>query len=621
MDHAADALEAILKNCAAAVPEPLYPADFAQATGIPRDQLDALLDKLRTLGLVRLTDWVQGRGQGYTLTPEGTRVVHNTREMEQLKNGRLKPVRSPSRPAEAWAERGTAWDRGEAVRDALLYYSTPTVTITLILLNVLVFIAGLVVAVRQNVAVSDYFGLGAPQRGLNQLFLIHMSPEVLKIIHACGAITGGDIVQGQWWRLLSSCFVHIGLVHLVVNMYTFYVIGPLLEHIWGRWRFLVLYLISGLAGSCAMVIANPESLGAGASGALWGLITALAAWVFLNRNYMPTGMASGWLRRLAVVIVLNASISLFPGISAAAHFGGGIVGLVVAWLLNEQRFAHGLRRWLAALGLAAIPVISVAAVVRSEATDPRWELVEFRSGLIPRLDTVGREYTELLQKKWQPLDKQRSAKATPELAAQAVETGAELRAVLNRALALTEAAGPYRDANLEELRQGRESDFKSVSAILEKNEWENFVLPVERDAERIAYRTEKQLSLLLAQPVAAWMDEEVQELTERAEQAKTMLEQVIDVLKRAGPYENRKREELRQLSLTRAEAESKLLGFIFNVLHKRQKLTAEEERELQRLEKAVQDLRDSPLQAPVGSVPALQRLEKAVQDLRARDRT
>src|SRR4051794_14204257 len=82
-------LDEILRLCAAAAPQPWYPSPHAQAAGIPRDNLDAPLEKLRMSGLIRLTDWVQGRGQGYVLTPEGEQVVRDPRHMAQIRAGQV----------------------------------------------------------------------------------------------------------------------------------------------------------------------------------------------------------------------------------------------------------------------------------------------------------------------------------------------------------------------------------------------------------------------------------------------------------------------------------------------------------------------------------------------------
>src|SRR5207248_2854033 len=155
------------------------------------------------------------------------------------------------------------------------------------------------------------------------------------------------------------CFVHIGFLHLLVNMYSLYVVGPLLERMWGRWLFLLLYLITGLLGSCNMVYFSTSSarLGAGASGALWGIMASMATWVFLNRGHLPRQLVAAWKRQLLIVFVLNVLITTsVPNISAAAHFGGGIAGLLIAVPLHYARHGSGGLRWLAALCVAAVPV-------------------------------------------------------------------------------------------------------------------------------------------------------------------------------------------------------------------------------------------------------------------------
>jgi rhomboid protease GluP len=360
-DPAAEIPETILRNCAAAAPRPWFPAVYARDNGVARDLLDSKLDWLRMGGLIRIADWVQGQGQGYTLTPEGKQVLESPRELDRLRKGQM-PV-----PASAKAEelrqpepRGSAWERGEVVRDALVFRREPLVTRFLLFLNAAVFMAGLVLGVQRHIPIAAY------------LYGLSGDPQVFDLLQDCGALTGQDILNGQWWRLLTCCFVHFGFIHLGLNMFSLLVVGGVEEAMWGRLRYLILYLISGVCGSCAMVIRHPQGAGAGASGAIWGLMAGLVAWVFLNRRYVGHG-ASSWLRRLMLVVVLNAAFSFLPRVSAAAHFAGGAAGLIAAVLLNEERFASGLRRSLAVAGLAALPVISVGAVLYSQRVDSRWE--------------------------------------------------------------------------------------------------------------------------------------------------------------------------------------------------------------------------------------------------------
>src|SRR5262249_62056834 len=110
-----DLLEIILRECATAAPAPWYPAAYAQATGVARDALDASLDELRLGGLVRLTDWVQGRGQGYALTPEGAQVLENPRLLGRLRsNGVPQKTAAALAPAPEAGERTTTGARGGA---------------------------------------------------------------------------------------------------------------------------------------------------------------------------------------------------------------------------------------------------------------------------------------------------------------------------------------------------------------------------------------------------------------------------------------------------------------------------------------------------------------------------
>src|SRR4051794_508507 len=91
-------LEMILRECAAAQTHPWYPAAFAKATGVPREPLDASLDQLRLSGLVKLTPWVAGQGQGYQLTPHGAEVLQQPRLLARLRAG---DVPEPRQEAEA----------------------------------------------------------------------------------------------------------------------------------------------------------------------------------------------------------------------------------------------------------------------------------------------------------------------------------------------------------------------------------------------------------------------------------------------------------------------------------------------------------------------------------------
>src|SRR5262249_46071369 len=122
-----DLLEIILRECAGTRPQPWYPYDYARDTGLPRDALDEPLDRLRLGGLVRLADWVQGKGQGYTLTPAGERVLARPRLLDRLREG-VVPRAEPPAPR-FQEEQVPGLERARAVRDALLDRSRPVATL------------------------------------------------------------------------------------------------------------------------------------------------------------------------------------------------------------------------------------------------------------------------------------------------------------------------------------------------------------------------------------------------------------------------------------------------------------------------------------------------------------
>jgi membrane associated rhomboid family serine protease len=353
-----DLLEIILKDVATAGAQPWYAAEYTQATGLPREAIDACLDRLRLSGLVRLTDWVQG--QGYALTPEGAAVLENPRLLNRLREGRELPRRIPARPAEAppppptLRESGTPWDRGEAIRAALLNPGRPVVTQTLLALNVVWFLYGMLRASQEGL-LSEYLSFGGGDR-LSQL------RQDLGTLHFLDLV-----VNGQWWRLLSYCFVHLGIIHLAMNMWVLYAIGSVLEAMWGNGRYLVLYLISGLGGGCAQLLLQPGAGVGGASGALCGLMTSMAIWVWLNRPWLPQRIAQDWMRNIMMNIFLIAFISMVPGVSWAGHLGGAVAGAVVAVPLVYSRFGRGAQRWLGWAGVAAVPLVALALVYHSVA--------------------------------------------------------------------------------------------------------------------------------------------------------------------------------------------------------------------------------------------------------------
>lgn len=161
------------------------------------------------------------------------------------------------------------------------------------------------------------------------------------------------IAGGEWWRLVTSGFLHLSITHIALNMAALYFIGMGLERVLGAWRYLTLYGLSLLGGSAAVMVFAPINSGAaGASGAIFGLMGALL--VTMHRLKLD-------LRQVGAIIVLNVVITfVIPGISWQAHLGGLVVGALVG---AAMVYAPAKNRFAWQLGACLLIGASVVAVI------------------------------------------------------------------------------------------------------------------------------------------------------------------------------------------------------------------------------------------------------------------
>lgn len=188
----------------------------------------------------------------------------------------------------------------------------------------------------------------------------------LRVLVRFGAQATPLLQEGEIWRMFTSTFLHIGLLHLVANMWALVLFGPLLERSVGRVRYTALYLASGLAGSAATAFfVSPNSVSAGASGAIFGLLGAFGVLGFRLRD---TPVGSTWTRHALVLIAINVALGLtVPAIGLEAHLGGlvagGAVTAVETWGgVPARRRRTGAGRLAGAAVSLLIIVGSVAAV-------------------------------------------------------------------------------------------------------------------------------------------------------------------------------------------------------------------------------------------------------------------
>ena len=153
-----------------------------------------------------------------------------------------------------------------------------------------------------------------------------------------GANFGVYTLRGQWWRLLTSAFVHIGLLHLLFNMWCLRQLGQLAEVIYGRWKFLAIYLICAVFSGVASIAWQPRSISAGASGAIFGVAGALLATFYLRKLPLPPQAIKPVLRSLVTFALINLAFgAMVPGIDNAAHVGGLGCGLVIGAILPKRK--------------------------------------------------------------------------------------------------------------------------------------------------------------------------------------------------------------------------------------------------------------------------------------------
>jgi membrane associated rhomboid family serine protease len=215
---------------------------------------------------------------------------------------------------------------GQRVYTARSLVTRPMLTIALVAINLIIFVADL----------GSAGGTGLGDLGRD------------------GALFGPAVADGDWWRPFTAGFIHANLIHVGFNMFLLYQLGKLLEPAIKWWGFAALYVMSLLGGSLLVLVLTPDQVTVGASGAVFGLMGATFV-AMRSRGIDPFRTAIGPL------IVINLLFTFFvPRVSIGGHVGGLVAGAIGGWLLWEwgPRLERGLGRRLA----TAVPVAAVLAL-------------------------------------------------------------------------------------------------------------------------------------------------------------------------------------------------------------------------------------------------------------------
>lgn len=207
---------------------------------------------------------------------------------------------------------------------------------------------------------------------VNVLLFVAMTVSGVSLLHPTiddllrwGADFGPYTMSGQWWRTLTCTFIHIGVLHVVLNMWVLSVAGPLVERMVGNLAFLVMYLIAGLCGSAASLWWNPMLVSAGASGAIFGVYGALLGLLLRHRGSIPAEtlarLRSSGLGFLGYNLLFGMMLS---NIDSAAHLGG-LAGGFLGGLVLSQPFTPEARagRLLRTAVLALLGALLVAGAM------------------------------------------------------------------------------------------------------------------------------------------------------------------------------------------------------------------------------------------------------------------
>jgi membrane associated rhomboid family serine protease len=151
-----------------------------------------------------------------------------------------------------------------------------------------------------------------------------------------GANWGPLSLGTQPWRILTSNYVHIGIIHIAFNMWCLWNLGQLAERVLGRMNYIILYTLCGLSGSLASLWWHPLTIGAGASGAIFGLAGAAIAVFYMGHLPIPKAAIQGTMRSLLTFVGYNLLFGLSPGIDNSAHIGGLVAGLAMGAALSKH---------------------------------------------------------------------------------------------------------------------------------------------------------------------------------------------------------------------------------------------------------------------------------------------
>jgi membrane associated rhomboid family serine protease len=192
---------------------------------------------------------------------------------------------------------------------------------------------------------------------VNVLVYLMVNMRMSQLTLSDGGLRATDVAAGDWYRIVTSAFLHGGLLHLAFNMYALYLFGGILEQRFGALRYGMVYAVGGLFGAAgALLLSSPNTLTVGASGAIFAVLGAMFL-VEQRHGVAPLAGVGG-------LIAINLFITfLVPGISIGGHLGGLFGGAAVAWVIESTGYARRVPSAATLAGVAALTVVALALIV------------------------------------------------------------------------------------------------------------------------------------------------------------------------------------------------------------------------------------------------------------------
>ena len=283
------------------------------------------------------------------------------------------------------------------------------------------------------------------------------------VLNDFGALVPALVRSGQWWRLVTFNFLHIGLMHLMFNSSALFTIGPQVESIFGSQKFVFAYLGTGTASAFVSYLLLPAT-SAGASGAIFGLIGLMAVYGYR----LGGSFGRDLMRRMLIWAGIGIVIGFFIGANNHAHIGGLVAGAALGFILepDSPSTAKSAFRWNAA-AIACIAVVAVSFVMAGRVYGAEQKKGSQRDAAVRRLKSAG-EFEQLVEDAGNAIEESFNLRRQPEPVTRSkiVEWATRFRRIvrqLEQAPAIDEQSASIQTRLIELLKKRADAFEKAVS--------------------------------------------------------------------------------------------------------------------------------------------------------------